>query len=101
YDQVSILGETKCAKQLLPCQMKILNFWKDQFFDRVSGEKHFRASFYLASLVFPTFEETAVLNFETFVAQFGGCLGLYLGLSMASLVHLPVFCMRQLAFTVK
>ncbi len=37
------------------------------------------------------------LSWDTFVAQFGGNLGLYLGVSFASLVHIPVFFIRLLA----
>src|SRR5262249_11306810 len=52
----------------------------------------------IRSITYPIFEERLALNWQTFLAQLGGSLGLYLGISFASLLHIPVFMARQVWF---
>jgi len=48
------------------------------------------------SFTSPLFEEKLAMTFDNFISQFGGILGLYISISFAALVHLPVFVIRQL-----
>lgn len=57
----------------------------------------FYISCHIVSFSFPVFEEKLALSWQEFLAQFGGNLGLWLGLSFASLVHIPVFLIRVFA----
>src|SRR5262249_19738154 len=49
----------------------------------------------MQSFTFPLIEEKLALSLEGFISQFGGILGLYIGISFAGLVHIPIFAIRK------
>jgi len=47
------------------------------------------------SFVYPLFEEKLEIGWDQFYAEFGGILGLYLGICFAGVVHVPIFALRK------
>src|SRR5689334_880579 len=93
-ESVQAICESECASQQIPsCEVRTYSLRERSV---ATANDRYMLRCYVPSFQFPVFEEKLAIDWQTFLAQFGGCLGLYLGISMASLLHIPVFFARQL-----
>lgn len=85
-----------CSNLCLPnCEKTVFQVTSQQIVDRASGNFS-ESRIFISTHVYTIVEERLKSTWESFVGETGGALGVWLGLSFASVIHIPIFGMKAL-----